>query len=70
MAHGKSGKIVIEVDPVFKERIYATLKDQGSTMKDWFLGHAEKLCDEHQQPSLHLVAEDPAPYLSSPKPRA
>ena len=64
MAHGKSGKIIIEVDPAFKERIYATLKDQGSTMKDWFLSHAVVLCDEHRQPTLQLVAEEPASYSS------
>ena len=64
MAHGKSGKIIIEVDPAFKERIYATLKEQGSTMKDWFLSQAVELCDEHRQPSLQLVAEEPAAYSS------
>lgn len=62
MAHGKSGKIIIEVDPAFKERLYETLRSQGSTMKDWFLKHAHELCDEHQQPSLGLVAEDSADY--------
>jgi predicted esterase len=62
MAHGKSGKIIIEVDPAFKERLYETLRSQGSTMKDWFLKHAHELCDEHQQPSLGFVAEDNAEY--------
>ena len=64
MAHGKSGKIIIEVDPAFKERIYATLTEQGSTMKDWFLSHAVELCDEHHQPSLQLVAEATSSYSS------
>jgi len=66
MAHGKSGKIIIEVDPAFKEQLYATLKDQGSTMKDWFLKQAHTLCDEHRQPSLQLVAEDQAAYTPQP----
>jgi hypothetical protein len=51
MAQGKSGKIIIKVDPVFKELIYSTLKHQGITMKDWFLKQAAELRDE-QQPSL------------------
>ena len=58
MAHGKSGKIIIEVDPAFKERLYETLRTQGSTMKDWFLRQASELCDEHQQPSLRLAEEE------------
>ena len=64
MAQGKSGKIVIEVDPAFKEQLYATLKEQGSTMKDWFLGQARELCDEHRQPSLGLAAEDSENYTT------
>lgn len=58
MAQGKSGKIIIEVDPVFKEQLYETLKEQGSTMKDWFLGQATALCDEHREPSLRFPGEE------------
>ena len=62
MAQGKSGKIIIEVDPAFKEQLYATLKEQGSTMKDWFLSQARELCEEHRQPSLDLAAKESGDY--------
>lgn len=66
MAHGKSGRIIIDVDPAFKEQLYATLQEQGSTMKDWFLKQAHTLCDEHNQPSLQFVAEKQASYNTQP----
>ena len=42
MAVGKSNRIVVEVDPQIKKRIYTALNAQGMTLKDWFLGQAEK----------------------------
>lgn len=36
MAIGKSHRIVIEVEPEFKEQIYAALKERGLTLKGWF----------------------------------
>lgn len=36
MAIGKSHRIVIEVDPAFKEQIYEALRMKGLTLKDWF----------------------------------
>ena len=59
MAHGASGRIVIDLDPKFKEELYDTLKSKGVSMKQWFLAQAESLCDEHRQPTLSLVAETP-----------
>jgi len=35
MARGKSGKILVEVDPEFKEDLYVTVKNAGLTMKEW-----------------------------------
>ena len=62
MAHGTSGRIVIDLDPEFKQRLYGTLRSKGMTLKEWFLGQAETLCDEYQQPALSLVAEFGTPY--------
>ena len=67
MAHGKSGRIVIDVEPEFKQELYKALATQGSTLKDWFIENASRLCDEHLQPSLSLVAEDPAAYQTQRK---
>lgn len=42
MAVGNSGRIVIEIDPKRKARIYAALKTRGLTLREWFLLKAEK----------------------------
>ncbi len=36
MAVGKSHRIVIEVEPEFKEQMYIALKKRGLTLKGWF----------------------------------
>lgn len=41
MPRGPSGRIVIEVDPVFKEELYQKLEDKGLNLKEWFLQNAE-----------------------------
>ena len=40
MAVGKSGKVIIEMDPDLKRQLYAALSLEGITMKDWFLQNA------------------------------
>lgn len=63
MAQGKSGRIIIDVDPEFKEEVYTAVRAQGfSSMKEWFLEQAKYLCEETKQPSLALAAEEQAPY--------
>ena len=52
MARGESGRIVIEVDPVLKRRLYASLAAEGSTLKDWFIENVGRYVDESAQPSL------------------
>ncbi len=42
MPVGTSNKIVIEVDPKLKQELYAKLKSQGLTMREWFLRGAER----------------------------
>jgi len=37
MAKGPSGRIVIEIDPALKGRLYALLAGEGKTLKTWFL---------------------------------
>ena len=41
MAIGKSGRIVIELDPERKAQIHAVLKARGLTLREWFLLKAE-----------------------------
>lgn len=42
MAIGKSHRIVIEVDPDFKEKIYEALRKRGLTLKEWFVEEAKR----------------------------
>jgi len=49
--HGNSGRIVIEIEPDLKRRLYAALSLSGSTMKDWFRKSAAAYCEEQKQPS-------------------
>lgn len=41
MTKGDSGRIVIEVKPDLKRRLYSTLAMDSSTLKDWFIERAE-----------------------------
>lgn len=50
--HGKSGRIVIDVEPELKRRLYAALSLSGSTLKKWFLKAGEEFCEEKKQPSF------------------
>lgn len=52
MAKGKSGRVVIEVGPDLKRRLYRVLGAQGVTLKDWFLRTAEEHIDQYEQPPL------------------
>ena len=54
MSRGKSGRIVIEVDPAMKRRLYASLALSGSTLKDWFVGHASGYIDGQEQTPLSV----------------
>lgn len=58
MPRGPSGRIVIEVDPIFKEELYQKLEVKGLNLKEWFLRNAESYVrDEthadHYASSLH-----------------
>ena len=61
MAQGKSGRIVIDVEPEFKRELYRALALKDSTLKDWFLVNAQRLCEETTQPPLAFVAEEGTP---------
>ncbi len=47
--HGSSGRIVIDVSPDLKRRLYSSLALSGSTLKDWFLQAAENHCEGKAQ---------------------
>jgi hypothetical protein len=57
MARGNSGRIIIEMEPEAKKRLYDALDLTGSTLKEWFLKHAADFCGETVQPSLFQLSE-------------
>jgi DNA (cytosine-5)-methyltransferase 1 len=48
--HGESGRIVVDVEPELKRKIYSALSLSGGTLKDWFIKVAEELCEERRKP--------------------
>ena len=44
--HGQSGRIVIDVDPELKRKLYSALSLSGSTLKDWFIKVGEEYCEQ------------------------
>jgi hypothetical protein len=52
MPRGASGRIVIEVGPDLKRRLYTALAGDSSTLKDWFVELATNYIAEREQPSL------------------
>ncbi len=52
MARGKSGRVVLEIDPELKRQLYASLENRQETMKEWFIKEAEGLIYGDKQPSL------------------
>ena len=57
MARGKSGRVVLEIDPDLKRQLYAALEGRQQTMKEWFVSEAESLVYGYQQPSLFDPSE-------------
>jgi len=51
MARGKSGRVVLEIDPELKRQLYASLENRQETMKEWFIREAEGLIYGDKQPN-------------------
>lgn len=48
MSRGASGRIVIEINPALKKRLYAGLTLDGITLKLWFQEQAAAYLADHQ----------------------
>ena len=58
MAVGKSGRIIVEVDPELKRTLYSALAKEGLTMRDWLLQNAERFIATRSQLELTLGAAE------------
>lgn len=52
MPRGDSGRIVLEIDPSVKRKLYELLDTQGITLKQWFLGQARSYVRDTLEPTL------------------
>jgi hypothetical protein len=57
MSVGKSGRIVIEVEPGFKQELYDALGKEGKSLKSWFVENAEVFLGDKGQIALSLTEE-------------
>ncbi len=51
MSIGQSGRIVIEIDPDLKKRLYSTLAMDGTSLKEWFLTNVGIYVDSEKEES-------------------
>lgn len=58
MAVGRSGRIVIEIDPEQKQELYAALEKDGISLKYWFLERVGEYLQDRGQLSLRLMGAD------------
>jgi len=52
MSVGKSGRIVLEVEPELKQRLYSALALEQKTLKEWFILTENEHIRSRQQPSI------------------
>ncbi len=69
MARGRSGRIVLEVDPVMKRHLYTVLANYDLTLKEWFVSEAEKFLRKHSQLRLPLPTRPVVRRRTGTKPR-
>lgn len=67
MSIGKSGRIVIEVEPVLKKDLYSSLAKEGLTLKEWFLKNVVIYLDEKSQTPLKKSIENVSEILTENK---
>lgn len=60
----ESGRIVIDVQPTVKRRLYAALSLSGLSLKDWFMQTASDYCSKNLQQTFRFP---PCPAAAHPK---
>lgn len=60
MTRGESGRIVIEIEPSLKRRLYSALAIDNLTLKNWFISAVNQYVAESEQPSLPEITDEKA----------
>lgn len=55
---GDSGRIVIEIDPDKKQKLYEVLDAEGMTLKKWFVRRVDAYLEDRLQPQLFPPSEE------------
>ena len=58
MPVGKSGRIVIEIDPDVKQELYESLGKENSSLKNWFLDNVDKYLAEKSKLPMNFTVLD------------
>ncbi len=58
MPVGKSGRIVIEIDPELKQELYQSLGKEDSSLKEWFLNNVEGYLSGKSQMPMDLEQDN------------
>ncbi|MRJ41630.1 MULTISPECIES: hypothetical protein [Idiomarina] len=48
MSIGKSGRIVLEIDPELKRELYGKITAEGVSLKEWFIASAKEYLNGKQ----------------------
>ena len=59
MPVGKSGRIVIEIDPELKQALYQSLGEDESNLKEWFLGQVDVYLSGKSQKVFNFEPDKP-----------
>ena len=65
MSQGTSGRMVVELEPLLKRRLYAALAVDGLTFKQWLISQSERYLSDREQPLLFAAEPLPPPYLTT-----
>jgi hypothetical protein len=58
MSIGDSGRVVIEVDTTLKHGLHKVLKEDGLSMKEWFVKNAESYLAMRAQLTLDIESKE------------
>ncbi|MDT3279659.1 hypothetical protein [Shewanella scandinavica] len=58
MSIGKSGRVVLQIDPSLKKQLYGELAIRGLTLKEWFLLSASELLKNHDVKAQSITNEE------------